>query len=184
VSEKLIARCRLEVEGKAKGLVRTIAVMFVRLIWKFGELGEGFQWGLPLNIKPNTVRIGRYVYIGANANIGTPLVVGDLCMISTNFHLIGNDHNAGIIGTPTRLGFRREKKVTIIESDCWIGHGVTMLSGVVIGRGSIIAAGAVVTKSVPPYSIVGGVPAKELRMRFSPDQIAVHDNEIYGSIQE
>ena len=51
-------------------------------------------------------------------------------------------------------------KSVIVEEDVWIGARVTLLSGVTIGRGSIVAAGAVVTKDVPPYSIVGGVPAK------------------------
>ena len=53
----------------------------------------------------------------------------------------------------------------VIEDDCWIGCNVTVLSGVTIGRGSIVAAGAVVNKDVPPYSIVGGVPARLLKPR-------------------
>jgi acetyltransferase-like isoleucine patch superfamily enzyme len=50
-----------------------------------------------------------------------------------------------------------------------------ILKGVTIGRGSIVAAGAVVTKSVPPYSVVGGAPAKILKMRFTPEEIARHE---------
>ena len=53
-----------------------------------------------------------------------------------------------------------------IEDDVWIGLGVTVMSGVTIGQGAIIAAKAVVTKDVPPYAIVGGVPAKVIRYRF------------------
>ena len=54
----------------------------------------------------------------------------------------------------------------VIEEEVWCGANVTILKGVTIGRGSVVAAGAVVTKSCPPYSIIGGVPAKVLRKRF------------------
>lgn len=59
-----------------------------------------------------------------------------------------------------------------IGNDVWIGYDVKILSGVIIGDGSIIAAGSVVTKDIPPYAIVGGVPAKVIRYRFSNDNIS------------
>lgn len=68
----------------------------------------------------------------------------------------------------------------IIEGDNWIGMNTTILKGVTIGRGCIVAAGAVVNKSTPPYSIVGGVPAKILRMRFTEEQIKEHERILYG----
>lgn len=64
----------------------------------------------------------------------------------------------------------------IIEDGVWCGAGVTILKGVTIGRDSVVAAGAVVTKSFPPYSIIGGVPAKLIKMRFTPDQIKIHEH--------
>lgn len=63
----------------------------------------------------------------------------------------------------------------MIEDDCWIGANVTILKGVTIGRGSVVAAGAVVTKSCEPYSIVGGVPAHLIKMRFTSEQIVEHE---------
>lgn len=69
----------------------------------------------------------------------------------------------------------------IIEDDVWCGANVTILKGVTIGRGSVVAAGAIVTKSCPPYSIIGGIPAKVLKMRFTPEQIKKHEKIIkYG----
>lgn len=62
---------------------------------------------------------------------------------------------------------RRQKRVTI-GHDVWIGHGATILPGITIGNGAVIGSGAVVTKDVAPYTIVGGVPAKEIRPRFKP----------------
>jgi acetyltransferase-like isoleucine patch superfamily enzyme len=61
-----------------------------------------------------------------------------------------------------------------IEDDVWIGARSIILSGVRIGEGSIVAAGSVVTKSVPPYSIVGGVPARVIKSRWTEDQIVEH----------
>ena len=60
----------------------------------------------------------------------------------------------------------------IIGNDVWIGYEAVILSGVTIGDGAIIGTRAVVTKDVPPYTIVGGVPAKTIRKRFSDDTIA------------
>ena len=57
---------------------------------------------------------------------------------------------------------------------------MTILKGCTIGRGSIVAAGALVTKSCPPYSIIGGVPARVLKSRFSISQIKEHENRLYG----
>lgn len=69
----------------------------------------------------------------------------------------------------------------VIEDDVWCGANVTILKGVTIGRGSVVAAGAVVTKSFPPYSIIGGVPARLIRMRFTPQQILDHEKKLYES---
>ena len=59
----------------------------------------------------------------------------------------------------------------IVEDDVWLGCDVTVLSGVRIGQGAVAATGAIITKDVPPYTIVGGVPAKAIRKRFSDDVI-------------
>lgn len=73
-------------------------------------------------------------------------------------------------------------KDVIIEEDVWAGANVTILKGVTIGRGCIIAAGAVVTHSMPPYSIVGGVPAKVLKKRWNDDQIREHELKCYPEL--
>ena len=63
----------------------------------------------------------------------------------------------------------------VIEDGVWTGANVIILKGVTIGRGSVVAAGSVVTKSCAPYSIIGGVPAKLIKMRFTPEQIVEHE---------
>ena len=102
--------------------------------------------------------------------------------------IITGDHRIDVIGKHLIDVTVEEKYINgvnpydqpvIIEDGCWIGANVTILKGVTIGRGSIVAAGAVVTKSCEPYSIIGGIPAKLLKMRFSPEQIAEHESILF-----
>lgn len=67
----------------------------------------------------------------------------------------------------------------IVESDVWIGRNVILLSGVTIGRGCTIAAGAVVNKSTPPYAVIGGVPAKFIKFKWSIEEILKHESILY-----
>ena len=70
-------------------------------------------------------------------------------------------------------------KDVVVESDVWIGRNVTLLSGVTIARGSTVAAGAVVNKSNPPYSLIGGVPAKFIKFKWTIDEIIEHEKTLY-----
>ena len=82
-----------------------------------------------------------------------------------------------------------EKKPTddqnvMIEDDVWVGARSIILKGVTIGRGSVIAAGSVVNKDVPRYSIVGGVPAKVMRYRWNSETIKQHEKILYSIIEK
>lgn len=70
-------------------------------------------------------------------------------------------------------------KEVIIEDDVWCGANVTILKGVTLGRGCIIAAGAVVTNSIPPYAVAGGIPAKPIKIRWSVEQVLQHEQTLY-----
>ena len=67
----------------------------------------------------------------------------------------------------------------IIEADAWIGRNVTILSGVHIGRGCTVGAGAVVSKSLPPYCVAVGVPAKPIKFKWTIDEILQHEQQLY-----
>lgn len=128
------------------------------------------------------VHIGRYTYgeiYVLSPNASNELFIGDFCSIAGEVRFIlGADHPIYQISTyPFRSlilnnGIDAVSKGNIIvENDVWIGQRAIVLSGVHIGQGAIIAAGSVVTKDVPSYAIVGGVPAKVLKYRFSSDII-------------
>ncbi|MTJ12345.1 acyltransferase [Anabaena sp. UHCC 0187] len=92
--------------------------------------------------------------------------IGKNCMIASHCGIYANNH----VFTNPLLPIKQQGVTCegiIIEDDCWLGHGVTVLDGVTIGKGSIIGAGAVVSKDIPPYSIAVGVPAKVIKSRVA-----------------
>lgn len=67
----------------------------------------------------------------------------------------------------------------VLEEDVWLGTNVTLLNGVRIGRGAIVAAGSVIRSKIPPYAIVAGNPAKVVGFRFTPEQVIEHESKLY-----
>ena len=126
--------------------------------------------GKKVNIEQNAifsskVSLGNYSGIGINARINGECTIGNHVMMGTDVVVITRNHAFGRVDIPMiHQGFEEEQPV-VIGNDVWIGDRVVILPGVHIGDGSIIAAGAVVTHDVPSYAIVGGVPAKIIRMR-------------------
>ncbi len=126
--------------------------------------------------------VGDYSYLGPGCMVGDAKI-GKFCAIAAQVRLGAPNHP---IERPSQHRFtycpeyydaaaardhaffrdRREARVTI-GNDVWIGHAVIVLPGVTIGDGAVLAAGAVVTKDVAPYTIVGGVPARQIRERFN-----------------
>lgn len=110
-----------------------------------------------------------------------PLTIGKKVVFGPKPTIITGDHRIDIVGKHIIDVTVDEKQPendqpVVIEDGVWCGANVTILKGVTIGRGSVVAAGAVVTKSCPPYSIIGGVPAKLIKMRFTEEEITMHEN--------
>jgi maltose O-acetyltransferase len=110
------------------------------------------------------VTIGKDVQINENVFI-QGAIIGDFVMIAPNVSILANMHKHDRIDIPMAKQGKTIGNQVIIEDDVWLGRNVTVMPGVKIERGSIIAAGAIVTKDVPPYSVYGGVPAKFIKKR-------------------
>lgn len=113
----------------------------------------------------NNKEIGNHSIIGSHVELYGTIKIGNCVMIAPHTIIITRNHNSSNLEVPMIFqGYTKEEKV-VIEDDVWIGTRSIILKGIRIGKGSIIGAGSVVTKDVKPYSIVGGVPAKLIRMR-------------------
>lgn len=111
-----------------------------------------------------------------------PLTIGRKVIFGPNPTIITGDHRINVVGKfimDSNEKLPENDAPVVIEDDVWCGANVTILKGVTIGRGSVVAAGAVVTKSCPPYSIIGGVPAKVLKRRFSKEEIIEHERNLF-----
>lgn len=113
---------------------------------------------------------GEYSFVSRGAIIGPKVTLGRYVMFGPRVMIVGDDHVFDRAGVPTIFAGRPELRPTLIEDDAWVGAGCVIMAGVTIGRGSIVAAGAVVTKDIPPFEIHGGVPAKKIRDRFGSDE--------------
>lgn len=159
--------------------------------WRKYQIGKNIHVGRGVVFwAKNKIVIGDNFYMGRYSQIENDVIIGDNVMCGNYVAFVGKyDHNYTEIGIPIRLASQiRDKNynwkglhsVTIVDDDVWIGYGSTIMSGVKIGRGSIIAAGSVVTKDVLPYEIVGGNPAKKIAIRFKESEIEIHEKKIYG----
>ena len=130
--------------------------------------------------------IGNDVYIGPHALFlctESQIFIVNKVLFGPHVTIIGGDHRITDVGRfiyDVLDKHPEDDQDVHIEDDVWIGTNTTLLKGVTVGRGAVVAAGALVTKDVPPYAIVGGVPAKVLKYRFTPEQIQEHERQLYA----
>lgn len=157
---------------------------------KFGHIGNNVILGSPFSGYIKNVYIYDNVGIGPNACLSTPnakIIIKGNCAIAEHLTIHTGNH-ARIVGkfvtdiTEANKPRGYDKDV-IIEKDVWIGANVTILDGVHVGRGATIAAGAVVNKDVPPYCIVGGVPARVLKFYWGINEIMEHEAALYPEVE-
>lgn len=150
----------------------------VNIKWKHYKFGKNFHAGRNVVLwAKETIEIGDNCYIGRNTQIETNVQFGNNVLIANNVSFVGKyDHHFQMVGVSMRLAsqirdntysWKGVNEITIVESDVWIGYGVIVMSGVRIKKGSIIAAGSVLTKDVEELCIYGGNPARKIGDRFS-----------------
>lgn len=111
------------------------------------------------------ISIGDNSGIGISCEVSGPVTIGNDVMMGPEVVIYTRNHKTDRTDIPmNQQGFNEYQEV-VIGNDVWIGRRVIILPGVTIGDGSIIGAGAVVTKDIPPYSVAGGVPAKVIKSR-------------------
>lgn len=125
--------------------------------------------GKKIRIKRNAdvgmyIEIGNYSELGTNCIIQSNTFIGDNVIMGPDVKIYTKNHKFDRLDLPIQdQGHTNEK--TVIGNDVWLGANVVVLPGVTIGNHVVVAAGAVVTKDIPDYAIVGGIPAKVLKFR-------------------
>lgn len=169
--------------------------LIVDIILTFCYKKQMISCGHHVTFKPSTSNIkgienmsfGNYVRIHKYATIfssDAKLIIGNKVALGPKVTIMTGNHATDTIGTfMWDVHYKKDglDKNVIIEDEIWVGSNVTILSGAHISRGCVIAAGAIVNKYIPPYSIVGGIPAKVLKYRFTPEQIIEHEKALYVS---
>jgi acetyltransferase-like isoleucine patch superfamily enzyme len=145
-----------------------------------GEIGFGrFVWigdGTKIRCHEGAVEIGAKTVMGQECTISAyqRVRIGEECVIADRAMFIDFDHGVIEVDRPIRVQgiYKRD---TVVGSNVWVGYGACVLRGVRVGDNSIIGTNAVVTKDVPANAVVGGVPARVLRMREAPTEMRWKD---------
>lgn len=150
---------------------------------QFAEYGDNVSVGVGGDFIPSHIHCGHHVYIGPHASFMASVAhiyIGSYVTFGPSVTIRGGNHRTDLIGKHIYEISETEKlpendSDVYIEDGVWIGCNAIILRGVKVGKGAVVAAGAVVTKDVPPYAIVGGNPAKVIKYRFNEEQIYEHE---------
>ena len=149
--------------------------MRIKFIQKFIDI---LRHKKPAVVVPNVRHCGHHSYISRDSEINNfETTVGNYCSIAVGVRIGLTQHHIKYFSTsPELYNFQNSEDENLdkpckIGNDVWIGVNALIMEGLTIGDGAVIGAGAVVTKDVPPYAVVGGIPAKVIKYRFDEDVI-------------
>lgn len=171
-----------------KKLIKQLRDTYLRrVVYSRYEIASGFHAGARTNLwAKSTLQIGKNFYLGRDSFIETDCIIGDNVIFGNRVAVVGKyDHHYQQVGVPIRLAtairdleydWKGNGLITKIADDVWVGYGSTIMQGVTIHNGAIVAAGSVVTKDVEAYSIYAGNPARKIADRF--DSVTDLENHI------
>lgn len=179
------------IEILRKGFNKVLVVPGLKA--SFAECGKNVRIAYDCDIKG-----GQNICVGDGSQIGphclfwttrARICIGKKVLMGPNVTIITGDHRVDVVGKHI-IDVGDDEKLpehdadVIIEDGVWIASNVTILKGVTVGEGSVLAAGAVVTQNVEPYAIYGGVPAKKIKMRFSEEEVFEHKARLLNEEQK
>lgn len=147
--------------------------------------GVNITLARPLYVQPQVIELGSNVRLQQCVRtIASPrqrIIIKDYTSLGAGATIIPGNHTPTVTSPQflSYLGINDVNNTLTIEEDVWVGAGSTLLYKGSVRRGAIIAANAVVTKEVPPYAVVSGIPAKIIAVRFSIEQIIRHEESLY-----
>lgn len=147
---------------------------------QFRSVGNGCSLRGPGTFTGANITLGDNVTIGTNSvflSSDAKITIGNNVLFGPHVYIITGNHRVNVVGkyiTEVTEKLPENDADVVIHDDVWIGSGVIILKGVEVGEGCVIGAGSVVTKSLEPYGIYAGNPAKRIKDRFTPEELDEH----------
>lgn len=184
--------------GKIKDFFRNIFSYRIRSIYynktapffrntkpaSYAKCGKHVSLNCPLYLNGQNVELDDFTRLQPGIRVissSGKLIVKKFSAIGAQCVIVPGSH-VPTVGLPQYLSYlylNDKDSVIVVEEDCWVGAGSYLLSHCSIGRGAVVAAGSIVTKTVPPYAVVAGSPAKVIATRFTVEQILAHERVLY-----
>jgi maltose O-acetyltransferase len=156
---------------------------------RFAKRGRNLKFDPHGTYTYETIYCGDHVSLGERPRLmatRSNIIIGNHVLFGCEVTIRGGNHRTDVVGRFMDTIIESEKRPeddrdVVIGDDVWVGDRAIILHGVTIGRGAVVGAGAVVTKDVPSYAIVGGVPARVIRYRWDPETIKRHEELLYST---
>ncbi len=157
----------------------------------FASYGRNFRFDPAGDYTYGSIHVGHDVHLGMRPTLNatrSTIRIGNKVVFGPEVTIRGGNHRTDLVGRFMFDVTEAEKRPVddlgvVVEDDVWIGTRAVIVHGVTIGRGAVVGAGAVVTRSVPPYAITGGVPARVIRFRWDVETILRHEALLYPAEQ-
>ena len=152
----------------------------LRQLSGFSHVGKGCSLRGPGTFTGENISLGDNVTIGTNSvflSSDAKIRIGNNVLFGPHVYIITGNHRVNVVGkyiTEVTEKLPENDEDVVIGDDVWIGAGAIILKGVEVGEGSVIGAGSVVTRSLEPYGIYAGNPARKIKDRFTPDELEEH----------